>query len=93
MQATFVAAIQTSVKSIAEAVISVFNGHNSDIRTVPEEKLNDEMFVTWNGPEIRERDEILKTALHLHFKNSKLGVLFFKQTTCLKHQGQLYQIF
>ena len=34
------------------------------------------MFMTWNGPEIGECDEILKTALDLHFKNSKLGVHF-----------------
>ena len=47
-------------ESIAEAVISVFNRHKSDIKTISDEKLNDEMFVTWNGPEIGECDEILK---------------------------------
>ena len=43
---------------------------------VPEDKLNNEIFMTWNGPEIGECDEILKTVLDLHFKNSKLGVHF-----------------
>ena len=49
-------------------VISIFNQHNSDNRKSSEEKLNDEMFVAWNGPEIGECDEILKNALDLHFK-------------------------
>ena len=48
--------------------------HNSPlqchIRTVPEDELNNEMFMTLNGPEIGELDEILKTVLDLHFKNS-----------------------
>ena len=43
---------------------------------VPKDKLNNEMFMTWHGPEIGECDEILKTALDLHFKNSKLSVHF-----------------
>ena len=34
------------------------------------------MFMTWHGPEIGECDEILKMALDLHFKNSKLSVHF-----------------
>ena len=76
MQATFVAAIKTSVESIAEAVISIFNQHNSDNRKLSEENLNDEMFVAWNGPEIGECDEILKNALDLHFKNKRFGVHF-----------------
>ena len=54
---------------------------------VPEDKLNDEMFVTWLGPEIRECDDFLKTALDPHFKNSKLDAHF------KAHQGQLYLIF
>ena len=86
IQATFVAAIKTSVESIAKAVISVFNRHNSDIRTISEEKLNDEMFVMWNGPEIGECDEILKIALDQHFKNSKLGV-HFKTNNLFKTSG------
>ena len=46
------------------------------IRSVPKDKRNSEMFMTWHGPEIGECDEILKTVLDLHFKNSKLGVHF-----------------
>ena len=48
--------------------------HNSPlqchIRTVPEDELNNEMFMTLNDPEIGELDEILKTVLDLHYKNS-----------------------
>ena len=44
--------------------------------TPTNDRVNDEMFVTWDGPEIGECDEILKTVLDLHFKNSKLGVHF-----------------
>ena len=40
------------------------------------------MFMTWNGPEIGEYDEILKMALGLHFKNSKLGVHFKTNNLC-----------
>ena len=76
MQATFVGTIKTSVESIAESVISVYNKHNSDIRKIREELANDEMFVAWNGPEIGECDEILRKALDLHFEKTRLGVHF-----------------
>ena len=46
MQAAYVAAIKTSVKSIAESMISVYNTHNSDIRPIAEDTANDEMIVT-----------------------------------------------
>ena len=68
MQATFVGAIKTSVESISESVISVYNKHNSDIRTIGEELANDEMFVAWNGPEIGEYVDILRIALDLYFE-------------------------
>ena len=57
-------------------VISILDQHNSDNRKLSEEKLNDEMFVAWNGPEIGECDEILKNAFDLHFKNTRFGVHF-----------------
>ena len=72
MQATYVRAIKTSVESIAESMISVFNNHNSDIRPVGDAILNDEMFVTWNGPEMGECDTILRKALEVHFSNTRL---------------------
>ena len=34
MQATFMGAINTSIESIAESMISVFNDHNSDERLI-----------------------------------------------------------
>ena len=76
MQSAYVAAIKVSVESVAESVISVYNRHNSDIRPMEENQVNDEMFVSWNGPEIGEADDILKEALELHFKGSRLGVHF-----------------
>ena len=39
-------------------------------------KIIDEMFVTWNGPEIEECDIILRKALDLHFSKTRLGVHF-----------------
>ena len=65
MQATFVGAIKTSVESIAESVISVYNKHNSDIRKIREELANDDIFAALNGPEIGNCDEILRKGLAL----------------------------
>ena len=50
---TVMGATNSSIESIAESMISVFNNHNSDVRLIVEDILNDEKFVTWNGPEIR----------------------------------------
>ena len=40
-------AIKTIVASIDESRISVLNNHNSDVRLIVVEILNDEKFVTW----------------------------------------------
>ena len=72
MQSVFVAAIKISVESVAESVISVYNRHNSDIRPMEENQMNDEMFVALNGPEIGEANEVLKEALKLHFEDSRV---------------------
>ena len=37
------------------------------IRQIGKDATNDEMFVSWNGPEMGESDEMLKNALELHF--------------------------
>ena len=74
--ATFVGAIKTNVKSIAESMILVFNNLNSDVRPIGNDILNDEMFVTQKGPEIGECDNILRKALDLHFSKTRLGVHF-----------------
>ena len=76
MQATFVIAIKTSVKSIAESMILVFNNLNSDVRPIGNDILNDEMFVTRKGPEIGECDKILRKALDFYFSKTRLGVHF-----------------
>ena len=76
MQRTFVAAIKVSVEYIAETVISVYNRHNSDMRPLGEDQLNDVMFVAWNGPEVGEADTILKRALDLHFSGNRNGINF-----------------
>ena len=39
-------------EAIAESVISVYNGHNSELGTLDEDRVNDEMCVAWNCPEI-----------------------------------------
>ena len=41
MQAAYVGAINTSVESIAESIISIYNRHNSDIRPIGEDAAND----------------------------------------------------
>ena len=50
------------------------------------------MFVTWNGPEIGECDDILRKALDLHFEKTKLGVNF-KTDKLFKTAGPTVNIF
>ena len=45
----------------------MYNKHNSDIRVICEELSNDEMFVSWNGPELGECDEAVRKAVGLYF--------------------------
>ena len=80
MRATYEACIKLSVESVVESVISVYNKHNSKVRNIDETTANDEMFISVNGPEIREADDILKEALDEHFKNSKVGWHFTTNT-------------
>ena len=63
-------------EAIAESVISVYNGHNSELGPLDEDRVNDEMCVAWNCPEIGQVDDTLKKTLDLHFADHRLGVYF-----------------
>ena len=83
MQAISVGCIKLSVDSVAESIISKYNLHNNPLRSISEETAQDEMFISYNGPEIGESDE----ALTKHFK-PKLGTLLTR-IICLKMKGKL----
>ena len=51
----------------AVKVCSLYNLHNSKVRAIGEETANDELFISFNGPELGEADKILQEALDLHF--------------------------
>ena len=55
-------------KSIAESFISIYNIHNSKLRPIEEDTVEDEMMIHLNGPEIGEADNVLKSALDSHLK-------------------------
>ena len=59
--------------------------------TPTNDRVNDEMFVTWYGPEIGECDEILKTVLDLNFKNQNCVFISNKQP--VYYIRELYPIF
>ena len=42
LRATYEACIKISVESVAESVLSVYNSHNSKIRPISEDNVNDE---------------------------------------------------
>ena len=75
MRATYEAFIKISVESLAESesIISIYNQHNSKIRNISEDNANDELFISFNGPEVGEADNILKQALDLHFAKHGKG--------------------
>ena len=55
-------------------MISRYNIHNQELRKVPEETGNNEMFIAYNGPEIGESNQLLVE----HFKHKDWH--FVKQT-------------
>ena len=68
MQATAVAAVKMSVESIAESFISIYNLHNNKLRPIEESTAEAEMMIHMSGPEIGEAEDVLKSALDLHFE-------------------------
>ena len=67
-------------------MISVYNKHNSDIRPIDEDTVNDEMFVAWNGPEMGDSYEIMQKSLNRHFENTRMGI-HFKMQNLFKTAG------
>ena len=63
-----VGCIKLSMESVAESMISKYNLHNNPLRSISEETGQDEMFISYNGPEIGESDGLLSEALTKHFK-------------------------
>ena len=86
LRATYEASIKLSVESVAESVISVYNLHNSKVRPIGEETLNDELFIAFNGPELGEADKTLSKALDLHFA-SRGGRWHFSTNSLFKTAG------
>ena len=68
MQAICVGCIKLSVESVAESMISKYNIHNNELRCISKETAQLEIFVAYNGPEIRDSDKLLSEALSEHFK-------------------------
>ena len=63
MQGTAVGAIKISVESVVESVISKYVIHNHKLRPLKDTTSNDEMFISVNGPDVGEADELLAKAL------------------------------
>jgi hypothetical protein len=68
VEAIVVAAIKMTVESIAESVISRYNTHNSKLRSMSEEAVNNELWIACNGPELGGADRILSSALSKYFR-------------------------
>ena len=56
------------------------------MRPIGEETVNDELFIAFNGPEIGEADQTLKSALDLHF-SSRGGRWHFSTNSLFKTAG------
>ena len=69
VEAIVVAAIKLTVESIAESVISRYNTHNSKLRSMSEEAVNNELWIACNGPELGGADRILSSALSKYFRH------------------------
>ncbi|CAB4032571.1 Hypothetical predicted protein [Paramuricea clavata] len=69
VEAIVVAAIKMTVESIAESVISRYNTHNSKLRSMSEEAVNNELWIACNGPELGGADRILSSALSKYFRH------------------------
>ena len=52
---------------MAEFMVSKYNLHNNPLRSISEENANDEIFLSYNGPEIGESDGLLSEVLTRHF--------------------------
>ena len=71
--------IKISVESVAESMLSKHNIHNSKIRPVDDITVEHEMMIDYNRPDIGEADGVLIEALHMHFRESSLGINFNTQ--------------
>ena len=77
--------IKISVESVAESMISKHNIHNSKIRPVDDITVEHEMMIDYNRPDIGEADGVLIEALHMHFRESSLGINFNTQKIFRSH--------
>ena len=77
IQACVVGSIKISVESVAESMISKYNIHNSNIRSIADDIADDEMMIDYNGPDIGEADKLLIESLYLHFKDNRNGIHFY----------------
>ena len=58
-----------TVESIAESVMLRYNTHNSKLRSMSEEAVNNEMWISCNDPELGSADRILSSALSKYFRH------------------------
>ena len=73
LYAITVAAISFSVETDAKSIISLYNLHNSKLRTSNESTIDNEMMIAKNGPPLGSCDSIVSAALKSYFsKNKKL---------------------
>ena len=66
-----------SVESIVESMVSMYENKQSNFRQISENRGNEEMVISVNGPEIANADKILKKALDNYFKGHKNGKWHF----------------
>ena len=66
-----VASLKYGVESVVESLFSQFESKYGPRRNAKEETMSDEFEITVNGPELAKADNVLKSALELHFKDKR----------------------
>ena len=62
------AAVKQSCESILESMVSRYENHFSSDRNTTEDNINDDFFVTMNGPSLGHCDKVLEKAMDQYWK-------------------------
>ena len=71
MQIITAASVAISVESVVESIVSTYENRQSKVRTLPEDRANNEMLIGVNGPNLTSADNLLKRALDKYFQKHK----------------------
>lgn len=64
--------VSVGIESNAESAISLYNIHNTYLRPLSDDCLENEMIVSFNGPPLSQSDSIIRNALTAYFMKNKV---------------------